>query len=144
MLTSFSKIFEKVIYNRVYAHVVLNNILPAEQHGFRKHLSTDTAILSLLNNIMQALNDRKLVGGIFCDLTKAFDSVNHDILLEKMDFYGIRGIFHKLLTSYLSDRYQRVVIKDKQAIQYFSKWKQIRLGVPQGSILGPLFFFYYI
>ncbi|PNF31336.1 hypothetical protein B7P43_G10907, partial [Cryptotermes secundus] len=144
VLTSFSKIFEKVIYNRVYAHVVLNNILPAEQHGFRKHLSTDTAILSLLNNIMQALNDRKLVGGIFCDLTKAFDSVNHDILLEKMDFYGIRGIFHKLLTSYLSDRYQRVVIKDKQAIQYFSEWKQIRLGVPQGSILGPLFFLLYI
>jgi hypothetical protein len=128
----------------VYAHVLFNNILPAEQHRFRKHLSTETAIFSLLNNIMQALNDRKLVGGIFCDLTKAFDSVNHEILLAKMDFYGIRGIFHKLLTSYLRNRYQKVVIKDKQAIQYFSDWKLIRLGVPQGSILGPLFFLLYI
>jgi hypothetical protein len=90
------------------------------------------------------LNDRKLVGGIFCDLSKAFDSVNHEILLAKMDFYGIQGIFLKLITSYLSNRYQRVVIKDKQSIQYFSDWKRIGLGVPQGSILGPLFFLLYI
>jgi hypothetical protein len=61
-----------------------------------------------------------------------------------MDFYGIRGIFLKLITSYLSNRYQRVVIKDKRSIQYFSDWKQIELGVPQGSILGPLFFLSYI
>jgi hypothetical protein len=79
------------------------------------------------------------VGGIFCDLTMAFDSVNHEILLMKMDFHGIQGIFLKLITSYLSNRYQRVVIRDKQFIQYFSDW-----GVLQGSILGPLFFLLYI
>jgi hypothetical protein len=87
------------------------------------------------------LNDSKQVGGIFCDLTKAFDSVNHEILLMKLDFYGVRGTFFKLVTSNLNNRYQRVVIRDKQSTQYFSHWKQVRLGVPQGSILGPFFFF---
>jgi hypothetical protein len=117
--------------------------LLTEQHGFRKHLSTETAIFSLIN-ILQALNDGKLVSGIYCNSTKAFDSVNHDILLAKMDFYGIQGIFFKLITSCLSNRYQRVIIKDKQSKQYLSDWKQMRLGVPQGSILGLLFFLLYI
>jgi hypothetical protein len=90
------------------------------------------------------LNDKKLVGGIFCDLTKAFDSVNHEILLAKLEFCGIQGTFYKLIASYLNDRYQRVIIQDKQSNNYFSNWEQVRLGVPQGSILGPLFFPLYI
>jgi hypothetical protein len=90
------------------------------------------------------LNDKKLVGGIFCDLTKAFDSVNHEILLAKLEFCGIRGTFYKLIASYLNDRYQRIIIKDKQSNNYFSNWEQVRLGVPQGSILGPLIFLLYI
>jgi retron-type reverse transcriptase len=89
VLTSFSKIFEKFIFNRLYAHVSLNNILSVEQHGFRRKRCTETAIFDLTNNILQALNDSKQVGGIFCDLTKAFDSVNHEILLMKLDFYGV-------------------------------------------------------
>jgi hypothetical protein len=93
---------------------------------------------------LQALNDKKLVGGIFCDLTEAFDSVNHEILLVKLEFCGRRGTFYKLIASYLNDRYQRVVIKDKQSNNYFSNWEQVRLGVLQGSILGPLFFLLYI
>jgi hypothetical protein len=62
----------------------------------------------------------------------------------KLDFYGVRGTFFKLVTSYLNNRYQRVVIRDKKSTQYFSHWKQVRLGVPQGSILGPLFLLLYI
>jgi hypothetical protein len=113
--------------------------LAAEQNGFRKNYSTETAIFNLLNNILQALNDKKLVGCIFCDLTKAFDSVNHELLVTKMNFYGVQGTFFKLVSSYLNNRYQRVVIKDKLSTKCFSDWEQIRLGVPQGSILGLLF-----
>ena len=86
-----------------------------EQYGFRKTLSTETASFNLISNILQALNDKKLVGGIFCDFTKAFDSVNHEILLAKLEFYGIQGTFCKLIASYLNDIYQRVIIKDKQS-----------------------------
>jgi hypothetical protein len=97
--------------------VSLNNILSVEQHGFRRKGSTETAIFDLTNNILRVLNYSKQVGGILCDLTKASDSVNHEILLTKLDFYGVRGTFSKLFTSYLNNRYQRVVIKDKQSIR---------------------------
>jgi hypothetical protein len=83
-----------------------------------------------------------LDGGIFCDLTKAFNSVKHEILLAKLKFYGIHGTLYKLITSYLNDRYQRV-INDKQSSNYFSNWEQIRLVVPRGSIPGPFVFFFF-
>jgi hypothetical protein len=80
---------------------------------------------------LEALNNQKIVGGMFCDLKKAFDSVNHKVLLSKLQFYGIRGKFHDLITSYLSDRYQRVILA-------------VIGRVLQGSILGPLLFLFYI
>jgi len=81
------------------------------------------------------------IGGIFCDLTKAFVYVNHNILLE---FYGITGRANNLIKSYLNYRYQRVPIKNKYSKKYFSEWQKVKQGVPQGSILGPLFFLLYI
>jgi hypothetical protein len=81
LLTSFSKIFEKVIYKRLYYHITSNNILAKEQYGFRNNSSTEIASNNLINNTLKALNNKMWVGGIFCDLTKAFAYVNHDILL---------------------------------------------------------------
>jgi hypothetical protein len=93
---------------------------------------------------LQALDSKKLVGGIFCDLAKAFDSVDHERLLEKLKFYGVKGSFFNLIVSYFTNRYQRVVIKDKSSCNWLSNWERCKLGVPQGSILGPLLFLLYI
>jgi len=110
LLPVFSNIFEKVIYKRLYYHLTSNNILVKEQFGFRCNNSTDTAIYTLINSKLSSLNDKILVGGLFCDLKKAFDCVNYDILPLEMKFYGTVGVAHKLMESYLRNRYQRVTI----------------------------------
>ena len=144
LLTSFSNIFEKVIYKRIYQHVISNSILASEQHGFRNNSSVETATFHLLNNTLLALNNKSIVGGIFCGLSKAFDCVDHEILLSKLGFYGISGSAKQLITSYFQNRYKRVLIKNKGSINYFSGWTSVKKGVPHGSVLGPLFFLLYI
>jgi hypothetical protein len=104
LLPAFSKIFEKVMYKRVSNFLNLNNILAGEQFGFRKNLSTDKALYSFTEEILSALDNKMHVGGKSYDLTKAFDCVNHELLLSKLNFYGIRNIAGQLFTSYLHDR----------------------------------------
>jgi len=91
---------EKIIYNRLYSHLINNNILVNEQFGFREKLSTEMATYTLLNNVLSSLDRKKLVGGLFCDLQKAFDCFNHNILLAKMEFYGLSHTVNKLMRSF--------------------------------------------
>jgi hypothetical protein len=95
----------------------------------------------LTTNTLTALNDKPLVGGIFCDLQKAFDCVNYDILLSELEFYGISGQANSLLKSYLQERRQRTLV-DYDSKKYYSEWDSVTDGVPQASILSPCFFFY--
>jgi len=144
LLTSFSKIIEKLIYARLHAHNDMNNILVQEQYGFWTHSSTEQAVFTLINSILTAMNNNQMVGGIFCDLQQAFDCVNHKILLEKLEFYGVEGKFKTLIESYLTDRYQRVALNNITNNNNSSKWELLKCGVPQGSVLGPLFFLIHI
>ena len=144
LLTSFSKIIEKIIYIRLYRHLNVNNILVNEQFGFREKSSIEMATHYLLNTVLSSLDKKKFVGGLFCDLKKAFDCVNHNILLAKLEFYGISGTANKLMKSYLNNQYQRTVIKDNMSNKLSSEWELVKHGVPQDSILGPLLFLIYI
>jgi len=102
------------------------------------------AIFKLANQILSHINNKSSVCGIVCDLTKAFDTVNHDILISKLEYYGIIGKTSKLIKSYSSNRYQRVTIKTSHASNCISAWELVQHGVSQGSILGPLLFLFYI
>jgi hypothetical protein len=107
-------------------------------------LTTENATYKLLNEILNALNNKLIVGGIFCDLEKAFDCVNHDILLSKPETYRITGRDKELYHFYHKSRYQRVVIYNKTHHGAFSNWALIVHVIPQRSILGSLLFLLYL
>jgi hypothetical protein len=145
LLTSFSKIFEKAIYIRLTEYLLNNKILSDSHYGFQKGLATENVIFKLINEILNCQNNKTKLGSVFCDLQKAFDTVNHDLLLDKLQYYGIRGKAKKLIESYLQKRYQRVQITTQSSSnKALSNWIKITQGVLQGSILGSLLFLIYI
>ena len=138
-LPIFGKIFEKVLYKRIYDFVSSRNIISETQFGFRANHSTSHAIHHSVDFIKQAHAKNKHVLSVFIDLSKAFDTIDHEILLHKLSNYGIRGTPHCLLRSYLSNRYQQVKVDG-----HLSNSLLVKFGVPQGSVLGPLLFLLYI
>jgi hypothetical protein len=119
--------------------VLKNNLLNESQYGFRSKRSTSLALLELTEEITKSVDSKKITIGVYIDLKKAFDTINHDLLLKKMEQYGIRGIANDWVKSYLSNRFQYVQYDDCK-----SDSLKVLCGVPQGSILGPQLFLLYI
>ena len=139
ILPCLSKIFEKIGHKRISQFLLKYNILHPQQYGFRQGLSTYMAILEMVEGIHKGFENTEFTIGIFVDLKKAFDTVNHSILIDKLHFYGIRGITLSWFKSYLSNREQYVQISSHR-----SSLNHVQCGVPQGSILGPLLFIIYV
>ena len=139
ILSTINKIFEKILHARLTKYIEDFNILYKYQFGFRKNHSTELALIEIVDQIRMSLNNGDMTCGIFVDLSKAFDTVNHEILIDKLHHYGIRGKTLDLFKSYLGSREQFTSI-DKVK----SGTRPINCGVPQGSVLGPLFFILFI
>ena len=140
VLPCFSKILERIIYNRLYSFFSENNVLHKKQFGFQKQHSTDHAIVYLVNQILKSFENKCYTLGVFIDLKKAFDTVDHNILLKKLFHYGVKGNTLKLLQSYLHKRKQHIAYKNSSKTEF----KNVICGVSQGSILGPLLFLIFI
>ena len=139
LLSSLSKVFEKVVFNQLYNYFTCNKLFYSSQYGFRQLHSTELASLELVDRITKYIDEGKLPLSVFLDLSKAFDTIDHRILLQKLKYYGVSDTPLKWLRSYLSDR--------KQCVYYegvFSDELSVCTGVPQGSILGPLLFIIYM
>jgi hypothetical protein len=120
-----------------YFNTKENNIIALDQYGFKNNNLTELAIFNVTNQILSQMHKKSSVCGIFHDLTKAFDIVNHDILIAKVKYYGIVCRTRELINSYLSNRYQRVTIKSSHASNYISAWELVKHGVPRGQFLDP-------
>ena len=135
LLFSLFKVFERLIHNRLLSFFACNNTIVPTQYGFRHKHSTIHAILDMIRMCCDNLDNNRPSTLLFLDIKKAFDSVSHEKLLKKLDFYGIRGVANSLLSSYLIGRTQYVSFASTTSTK-----KQINYGIPRGLILGPLFF----
>ena len=138
-LSQFSKIFEKIIYNRMINYIDKYSILTDSQYGFRANKSTESALIDFTDFIYEGLTEKSHIGAIFMDLSKAFDVMSHDVLQSKLEHYGFRGAFLSFLMSFLNNRKYFVCVNGYQSNTVIGN-----IGVPQGSTLGPLLFLLYI
>ena len=136
---NISKAMEKLIHQRLYMSLEANEILYKNQFEFRNKHSTSHALIDITENIRNALDKKLFACGIFIDLQKAFDTVNHEILLDKLHYYGIKSRANNWFNTFLKNRYQFTNIKKSS-----SEKQKTTHGIPQGSVLGPLRFLLYI
>ena len=129
LLTSISKIFEKVAYNQLSRYFKINKLFCKSQYGFRDEHSTELASVELIDRVMSAFENKNTPVAIYMDLSKAFDTLDHGILLQKLNYYGIKGSELKWFKSYLEDRKQYVETNNIK-----SDHKTISTGVPQSSV----------
>ena len=134
VLPCMSKILERIVYNRSYDFLCKNNILFKKQYGFRTNHSTYMAVLDFVNDINKAVDEGLNTIGIFMDLSKAFDTIDHNILLQKLYHYGFRGVTHQWFCDYLENRKQYVMYNSAK-----SGTENVHCGVPQGSIWAHCF-----
>ena len=139
VLPVISKIFQMAIHEQLSDYFTTNSLFCKQQYGFMKNASTELAALELIDRLLNQLNARKIPTNLYLDLSKAFDSISHDILLDKLRYYGVTDGSIQLLKSYLSNRKQYVQIDG-----VMSSMQYIQTGIPQGSIVGPLLFSIYI
>ena len=139
LLPTMSKIIERVMHSQLYAFLNENNLITEQQYGFRSNHSTELATLRLTDTIMYELDNSHISCAIFLDLSKAFDTLNYKILLRKLKYYGLGNVAYNLIENYLTNRQQFVKLRNVK-----SKLIPMLIGVPQGSILGPLLFSIYI
>ena len=140
VLPCFSKILERIMYNRLFKYLKTNEILYKKQFRFQEGHSTEHAIIQLIDQINNCFEKNHFTLGIFIDLKKAFDTVDHAILIKKLKHYGIIGNNLRWFESYLENRKQYITYKTTK----FMTFENMTCGVPQGSILGPLLFLLYI
>jgi len=148
LLPIFSKIYERVVYRQLMDFLELNHILDQDQHGFQRGKSTVTALTNFVSSIIDSVDKGEKTVGIFMDLSRAFDSVSHPVLIDTLNSIGLNQGALNWFKSYLNNRQQFVEIrhcsKGGKLTNFSSTLQKIKYGVPQGSILGPLLFLCYL
>lgn len=139
ILPTISKLLERVVHDQLYKYFIAKKILAKEQFGFRPRRSTDAALIHITDNILTCMDSGQITGAAFLDLSKAFDTVNHELLLQKLTHAGLSNNTVTWFRSYLTNRSIFTMVDNKR-----SSAMQVPIGVPQGSILGPLLFILFV